>query len=132
MSLFALVYEKIRTALARKQVRRGEFGWQLELDQPVTGRIEHDPESDLPIVTIDGRGFRWEHLGHMLKTFVLEAPTFGQLGEADRRAVLLGQGRPESDAARRLRRAVAVTREHPSLGRAKAAAALQPERERTT
>ena len=30
VSLFALVYEKIRTALARKQVRRSEFGWQLE------------------------------------------------------------------------------------------------------
>jgi len=58
-----------RTALARKQVRRGELGWQLELDQLVTGRIEHDPESDFPIVTIDGREFRWEHLGHMLMTF---------------------------------------------------------------
>lgn len=71
MSLFALVYEKIRTALAREQVRKGEFGWQLELDQPVTGRIDHDPESDLrlPIVTIDGREFRWEQLGHMLMTF---------------------------------------------------------------
>jgi hypothetical protein len=71
MSLFALVYEKIRTALARQQVRRGEFGWQLELDEPVSGRIEHDPESDLglPIVTIDGREFRWEQLGHMLMTF---------------------------------------------------------------
>jgi hypothetical protein len=71
ISLFALVYEKIRKALARKQIRRGEFGWQLELDQLVTGRIEHDPESDLrlPIVTIDGREFRWEQLGHMLMTF---------------------------------------------------------------
>ena len=71
MSLFALVYEQIRTALARKQVRRGKFGWQLELDELVTGRIEHDPESDLrlPIVTIDGREFRWEQLGHMLMTF---------------------------------------------------------------
>jgi hypothetical protein len=71
MSLFALVYEKMRAALARKQVGRGELGWQLELDQSVTGRIEHDPESDLrlPIVTIDGREFRWEQLGHMLMTF---------------------------------------------------------------
>jgi hypothetical protein len=71
VSLFALVYEKIRTALSRKQVRRCAFGWQLELDRLVTGRIEHDPESDLrlPIVTIDGREFRWEQLGHMLMTF---------------------------------------------------------------
>jgi hypothetical protein len=30
LSLFALVYEKIRTALAREQVRRGEFGWPIE------------------------------------------------------------------------------------------------------
>ena len=71
MSLFSLVYEKIRDALARKQVRKGGFGWQIELDEPVVGRIEYDPESDqrLPIVTIDGREFRWEHLGHMLMTF---------------------------------------------------------------
>lgn len=71
LSLFALVYEKIQKALARKQVRRGEFGWQLELEQPVTGRIEHDPESDLrlPMVTIDGREFRWDQLGHMVMTF---------------------------------------------------------------
>ncbi len=69
--LFGRVYEKIRTALARQQLRRGEFGWQLELDQPVSGRIDSDPDSDIrvPIVTIDGREFSWAQLGHMLMTF---------------------------------------------------------------
>lgn len=71
MSLFALVYDRMRRALATKQVHRGEHGWELELDEPVTGRIEADLESDLrlPIVTIDGREFGWEQLGHMLMTF---------------------------------------------------------------
>ena len=33
--------------------------------------LEADLESDLrlPIVTIDGRGFGWQQLGHMLMTF---------------------------------------------------------------
>jgi hypothetical protein len=71
LSLFALVYDRMRKALATKQVRRGEHGWQLELDRPVTGRIDADLDSDprLPLVTIDGREFSWEHLGHMLMTF---------------------------------------------------------------
>ena len=71
MSLFALVHDKMRRALATKQVRRGDHGWQIALDEPVTGRIEADLESDLrlPIVTIDGREFGWEQLGHILMTF---------------------------------------------------------------
>jgi MoxR-like ATPase len=44
--------------------------------------------------------------------FVLEAPTLDQLNEADRRAVLLGQGRPDPDAARKLQQAVAATKQH--------------------
>lgn len=39
---FAQLYERMRRALALKQVRRGELGWRVELDQPVTGRIEAD------------------------------------------------------------------------------------------
>lgn len=71
MSLFALVFDKMRRALATKQVHRGEHGWELELDESVTGRIEADLEGDqrLPIVTINGREFGWEQLGHMLMTF---------------------------------------------------------------
>lgn len=71
MALFTDLYERMRRALAVKQVRRGEFGWQIELDQTVTGRIEADLESDprLPIVVIDGREFGWEQLGHMLMTY---------------------------------------------------------------
>jgi hypothetical protein len=71
MSLFTLLYEKMRAALGRRQVRRGELGWEIELDELLTGRIEHDPESDLrlPVVTIDGRPFTWDQLGHMLMTF---------------------------------------------------------------
>jgi MoxR-like ATPase len=38
--------------------------------------------------------------------FVLEVPVLGQLGDDDRRAVLLGGGRPDVDGAERLRSAV--------------------------
>ena len=39
-------------------------------------------------------------------SFVLEVPVLGQLGEDDRRAVLLGGGRPQPDASDKLRGAV--------------------------
>ena len=42
--------------------------------------------------------------------FVLEVPTLDQLGEEDRRAVLLGQGRPEAAAARALQEAVTAAK----------------------
>jgi hypothetical protein len=61
--LFAIM----REAVARRHVRRSEFGWQLTSDQSLVGRIEWDPESEarLPLVVIDGKAFSWEEVGHM-------------------------------------------------------------------
>jgi MoxR-like ATPase len=42
-------------------------------------------------------------------SFVLDVPTLEQLGAEDRRAVLVGQGQPEDEAARKLQEAVAAT-----------------------
>lgn len=69
--LFQRLYASMRDAVATRHVRRTEFGWQLTSDQRLVGRIEWDPESDarLPLVVIDGKGFTWEQVGHMLMTF---------------------------------------------------------------
>jgi hypothetical protein len=70
-ALFAQLFERMRRALAMKQIRQGELGWQFEIDEPVTGRITADLENDsrLPVVVIDGREFTWEHVGHLLMTY---------------------------------------------------------------
>jgi hypothetical protein len=61
----------MRDAVATRDVRRSELGWQLTSDQRLVGRIEWDPESEarLPLVVIDGKAFSWEQVGHMLMTF---------------------------------------------------------------
>jgi len=71
VALFSDLYERMRQALSVKQLRRGEFGWGIDLDQTVSGRITSNPEDDeqMPVVVIDGRELSWEELGHMLMTY---------------------------------------------------------------
>ena len=61
----------MRDAVARRHVRRTDFGWQLTSDQRLVGRIEWDPQSNgrVPLVVIDGKAFSWEEVGRMLMTF---------------------------------------------------------------
>jgi hypothetical protein len=70
MALFGKLYERMRAALGRKHVKRGEFGWQIR-DQHLTARIEANLEDDerLPLLVIDGTEFTWSQVGRMLKSF---------------------------------------------------------------
>lgn len=69
--LFQRLFARMRDAVARRHIRRSEFGWQLTSDHRLVGRIEWDPESDarLPLVVIDGKAFSWKEVGRMLMTF---------------------------------------------------------------
>ena len=71
IALFSDLYERMRHALSVKQVQRGEFGWSIELDQTVSGRITSDLDGGdrLPVVVIDGREFSWEELGQILMSY---------------------------------------------------------------
>ncbi len=54
-----------------RHVRHGDLGWQLTKNETVSGRIEADLEDDLrmPILVIDGKEFRWEEVGQMLRSY---------------------------------------------------------------
>ena len=71
IALFSDLYERMRHALSVKQVRRGEFGWSIEFDKTVSGRITSDLDGGerLPVVVIDGREFSWEELGQILMSY---------------------------------------------------------------
>jgi hypothetical protein len=71
IALFSDLYERMRQALSVKQVQRGEFGWSIEFDQTVSGRITSDLDGGdrLPVVVIDGREFSWEELGQILMSY---------------------------------------------------------------
>ncbi len=71
LELFRKLYERMKRALARKFLERGEFGRQIGEEQVVQARITSDPEEGgrVPMLVIDGEEVSWEDLGRMLMTF---------------------------------------------------------------
>ena len=57
--------------MAERHVVRGDYGWQLAEGDRLVGRLSWDPDPDaddsLPLVIIDGRAFKWEDVGRMLR-----------------------------------------------------------------
>jgi hypothetical protein len=96
--LFPLVHEKLAQGLPPPRLKHR---WAAMNPPPADGNaFDYEGAEPLGVALAD----RFP--------FVLEAPTLDQLKEADRRAVLLGQGRPDPDAARKLQHAVAATKQH--------------------
>ncbi len=69
MTLFSELYARMRSGLARQYVRPAQFGPQLVHGHELEGRIELDPESDDPVVVVDGRPLSWAATGHLLRTY---------------------------------------------------------------
>lgn len=69
LDLFQQLYEKMRREMAVKHVERGEYGWRFTSGDRFVGRIQWDPDSDMPLIVIDGRPFAWEELGRILMSF---------------------------------------------------------------
>jgi hypothetical protein len=69
LDLFRQLYEKMRREMAVKHVERGEHGWQFTPGDRFVGRIEWNPDSEMPLIVIDGRPFAWEELGRILRSF---------------------------------------------------------------
>jgi MoxR-like ATPase len=96
--LFPLVHEKLAQGLPLPRLRHR---WAAMNPPPADGSaFDYEGAEPLDVALAD----RFP--------FVLEAPTLDRLSEADRRAVLLGQGQPREDAAGKLRRAIDATKEH--------------------
>ncbi len=94
--LFSLVHERVAQGLPLTRLRHR---WAAMNPPPGEGAGSRDA------VSYEGA----EPLDVALAdrfAFVLEVPALGQLGEEDRRSVLLGGGRPSPDGAERLRGAV--------------------------
>jgi MoxR-like ATPase len=96
--LFPLVHEKLAQGLPLPRLKHR---WAAMNPPPADGNaFDYEGAEPLDVALAD----RFP--------FVLEAPMLDQLSEADRRTVLLGQGRPDPGAARKLHQAVAATKQH--------------------
>ncbi len=69
--LLGRLIEKVRRALASKDLVHGSNGTRIGDRGLVRGRIEWDPDSGgaLPMLTIDGQPIAWEEFGRMLMTY---------------------------------------------------------------
>ena len=74
--LLARLIEKIRRALARRHLERGDYGWRIGERGVVRARIEcdlngsrHSMDDLIPSIIIDGREFTWAEFGRMLMTY---------------------------------------------------------------
>jgi MoxR-like ATPase len=98
--LFSLVHERVAQGVPLERLRHRWAAMNPPPADggPADGAVSYDGAEPLDVALADRFAF------------VLEAPTLAQLGEEDRRAVLLGGGRPSSDAGEKLVRAVARCR----------------------
>lgn len=94
--LFPLIHERVAQGLPLTRLRHR---WAAMNPPPgegaaAAGTVSYDGAEPLDVALADRFAF------------VLEVPVLGQLGDDDRRAVLLGGGQPDADCAQRLRSAV--------------------------
>ncbi len=98
--LFPLVHERVAQGVPLSRLRHRWAAMNPPPREGAATAFEYEGAEPLDVALAD----RF--------SFVLDVPTLDQLGEEDRRKVLLGHGRPEEDAGRRLQAAVRATQEH--------------------
>lgn len=97
--LFPLVHERVAQGIPLERLKHRWAAMNPPPREGNGGAFEYEGAEPLDVALADRFAF------------VLEAPSLDQLAEADRKAVLRGQGRPEEGAARQLVQAIARTRE---------------------
>lgn len=98
--LFPLVHEKVAQGIPLARLRHRWAAMNPPPREGAASAFEYEGAEPLDLALADRFAF------------VLEAPGLAELGDDDRRSVLLGQGRPEPHVAARLEHAIAATREH--------------------
>ena len=98
--LFPLIHEKVAQGVPLTRLKHRWAAMNPPPGEGATSAFEYQGAEPLDLALADRFAF------------VLQVPAFDQLGEDDRRTVLLGQGRPAPDAARKLEEAVTATKKH--------------------
>ncbi len=71
MALFAELHGRLRRALGRRHLERGELGRRITKAGVVRGHLTWDEKTDgrLPLVVVDGEDVTWKELGRMLMSY---------------------------------------------------------------
>ena len=71
LELFQKLYQRIRQAMGRKHLEKGEYGFQIGDEQVVRGTIAWDDgtQGERPLLVVDGKGITWEDFGRTLMMF---------------------------------------------------------------